>query len=59
MELADDVKHVSITGKDSKDNVVLRQELSEGDLNQATGGIDLSSMFGGVMFDAKCPPASY
>ena len=38
VELNDDVKHVSITGKDSEENVVLRQELSEDDLEQATGG---------------------
>ena len=42
VELNDDVKHVSITGKDSEENVVLRQELSEDDLEQATGGIEFT-----------------
>jgi len=38
IELDDDVKKVSITGKDSDEKVVMRQELSEDDLDQATGG---------------------
>ena len=38
VELDNDVKKVSITGKDSDEKVVMRQELSEDDLDQATGG---------------------
>ena len=39
VELDDEVKKVSITGKDSEEKVVMRQELNEDDLDQATGGI--------------------
>ena len=38
VELNDEVKKVSITGKNSDEKVVMRQELSEDDLDQATGG---------------------
>ena len=38
VELDDDVKKVSITAKDGDEKVVMRQELSEDDLDQATGG---------------------
>ena len=38
VELNDDVKHVSITGKDSEENVVMRRELSEDELELPTGG---------------------
>ena len=37
--LDDEVKKVSITGKDSDEKVVMRQELSEDELDQATGGV--------------------
>ena len=40
IELDNDVKKVSITGKNGDEKVVMRQELSEDDLNQATGGGD-------------------
>ena len=40
IELSNDVKKVSITGKNGDEKVVMRQELSEDDLNQATGGGD-------------------
>ena len=36
--LNDDVKKVSITGKNGEEQVVMRQELSEDDLEQTTGG---------------------
>ena len=36
--LNNDVKKVSITGKDGDEKVVMHQELSEDDLEQATGG---------------------
>lgn len=39
VELDDDVKKVSITAKDSDEKVVMRQELSEYELDNATGGI--------------------
>jgi len=38
IELSNDVKKVSITGISSDEKVVMRQELSEDDLEQATGG---------------------
>ena len=38
VELGNDVKKVSITGKNGDEKVVMRQELSEDDLEQATGG---------------------
>ena len=38
VELDNEVKKVSITGKDGEEKVVMRQELSEDDLEQATGG---------------------
>ena len=38
MELDDEVKKVSITGVNGDEKVVMRQELSEDDLEQAMGG---------------------
>ena len=38
VELDDEVKRVSITGKNCEEKVIMRQELSEDDLDQATGG---------------------
>lgn len=38
VELDNDVKKVSITGTNGDEKVVMRQELSEDDLDQATGG---------------------
>lgn len=46
IELDDDVKKVSITGLGDDENVVMKQELDEDELDQATGG-------GGH----RCPPA--
>ena len=40
VELDNDVKKVSITGMSGDEKVVMRQELSEDDLDQATGGYD-------------------
>ena len=37
--LNDEVKKVSITGTDSDEKVVMRQELSEDELDMATGGM--------------------
>ena len=38
IELDDDVKKVSITGLGDDENVVMKQELDEDELDQATGG---------------------
>lgn len=38
IQLDNEVKKVSITGKNCDEQVVMRQELSEDDLEQATGG---------------------
>lgn len=38
IELSDEVKRVSITGKNGDEQVVMRQELSEDDLEKAAGG---------------------
>ena len=38
VELDDEVKKVSITGTNGDEQVVMRQELSEEELDQATGG---------------------
>jgi len=38
IELDNDVKKVSITGKNSDEKVVMRQELDEDDLDVVTGG---------------------
>ena len=48
VELSNDVKKVSITGKNSDEKVVMRQELSEDDLEQATGG------YPGNGFNCEC-----
>ena len=39
LELDDDVKRVSITAKNANGQVVMKQELSDADLDQATGGL--------------------
>ena len=38
IELDNDMKKVSITGTNGEEQVVMRQELNEDDLEQATGG---------------------
>ena len=38
IELDDDVKKVSITGKNGDEQVVMSQELAEDDLDQVAGG---------------------
>ena len=38
IELSNEVKKVSITGKNSDEKVVMRQELDEDDLDMVTGG---------------------
>ena len=47
VELDDEVKKVSITGKNSDEKVVMRQELSEEDLDMVTGGAG----FNGLVID--------
>ena len=37
--IGDNVKKLSITGSDNNDQVIMREELSEVDLDQATGGV--------------------
>ena len=39
IELDDDVKKVSITGKNGDEQVVMSQELNEVDLDQVAGGL--------------------
>ena len=41
VELDDDVKKVSITAKDGDEKVIMRQELSEDELDNVAGGVDL------------------
>ena len=43
VELDDDVKKVSITGLGDDEKVVMKQELSEEDLDEATGGAGIHS----------------
>ena len=42
IELDNDVKKVSITGKNGDEKVVMRQELNEDDLDMVTGGNEVS-----------------
>ena len=42
IELDDDVKKVSITGLGDDETVVMKQELDEEELNEATGGGSIS-----------------
>ena len=44
IELDDDVKKVSITGKNAEEKVVMSQELNEDDLDQVAGGSSLISL---------------
>ena len=44
IELEDDVKKVSITGKNAEEKVVMSQELNEDDLDQVAGGKSFSSV---------------
>ena len=53
VELEDDVKKVSITGLGDDDKVVMIQELSEEDLDEATGGFGVKPL--DSYFDGDCP----
>ena len=55
VELNDDVKRVSITGTDSDEKVVMRQELSEDELDMATGGVDRSTVTDGGVCATDLP----
>ena len=44
IELDDDVKKVSITGKNGDEQVVMSQELNEDDLDQVAGGRSFSDV---------------
>ena len=50
VEIGNNVKKVDITGKDADDKVVMRQELSEDDLDQIAGGAQLCAHYG-----KRCP----
>ena len=41
VELDDDVKKVSVTGKSSDEKVVMHKELNEEELDNVTGGYDM------------------
>ena len=45
IELDDDVKKLSITGKNGDEQVVMSQELNEDDLDQVAGGQPISSLY--------------
>ena len=54
IELSDEVRKVSITGKNSDEQVVMRQELSEEDLDMVTGGSkSLNDLNLHMVFDEK------
>ena len=44
IELDENVKKVSITGLGDDEKVVMKQELDEEDLDQATGGLTIPSV---------------
>ncbi len=45
----DDVRKLTIEGKNSNQEVVMREELSDDDLDAVTGGIDFSLYCGAIM----------
>lgn len=53
IELDDDVKKVSITGKNGDEQVVMSQELDEDDLDKVAGGSPMSSLYGVGSWQAK------
>ena len=54
IELDDDVKKVSITGKNGDDQVVMSQELDEEDLDQVDGGYNPRLPY--YQYKDICPP---
>ena len=58
VELNDDVKKITITGTDSDEQVVMRQELSEDELDVATGGyflVNQKSQYTRPCSSISCP----
>ena len=55
--LNDEVKKVSITAKNGEEQVVMRQELNEDDLEQATGGVCPGQIY--TIFDDVCESYSF
>ena len=54
IELDDDVKKVSITGKNGDEQVVMSQELDEDDLDQVDGGYNPRLSY--YLYKDDCPP---
>ena len=54
IELDDDVKKVSITGKNGDEQVVMSQELDEDDLDQVDGGYNPRLPY--YRYKDDCPP---
>ena len=54
IELDDDVKKVSITGKNGDEQVVMSQELDEDDLDQVDGGYNPRLSY--YQYKDDCPP---
>ena len=52
IELDDDVKKLSITGKNGDEQVVMSQELDEDDLDQVAGGYNPRLSY----YQFTCPP---
>ena len=59
IELDDEVKRVSITGMGSDEKVVMKQELDEEDLKQATGGASTSRPLGQSHWSSGRPRNPY
>ena len=55
IELDDDVKKVSITGLGDDETVVMKQELTEEELDQATGGVSISPKKCVLYSGSPCP----
>ncbi len=49
LEIGDNVKKITITGEDKDQKVVMKQELNEDDMEQATGGVHKP------IYAVKCP----
>ena len=49
LEIGDNVKKITITGEDKDQKVVMKQELNEDDMEQATGGVQRTNEA------VKCP----
>jgi len=60
IELDENVKKVSITGLGDDETVVMKQELSEEELDQATGGGSHNQCRGFTQcVDKRCPKYNY